>query len=180
MILLNKILFGTILRRFYFRFEPSNLFGMTYELTPVYLHALYLFRRHNKNNTTFGDYVHDKPILSSGNRKYGFPGYNSGVVLFNLSAIRKSKEYETIISKQNVQRLIKKYMFKGHLGDQDLYTLLGYEYPYLFRNLPCKFNRQLCTWWRDHGYKDVFDNYSKCDGDIVIYHGNCNTPIPKN
>lgn len=151
---------------------------MSYELTPVYLHALYKFRRYNEHKTTFGDYVHNEPILSEGNHQYGFPGYNSGVVLFNLSAIRESKKYRDIISKDNVKRLIKKYIFRGHLGDQDLYTLLGYEYPELFRTIPCKFNRQLCTWWRDHGYKNEFGNYSKCDDDIVIYHGNCNTPIP--
>ena len=45
--------------------------------------------------------------------------------------------------------------------------------------LDCTWNRQLCTWWRDHGYSDVFDAYFRCEGHVKIYHGNCNTPIPE-
>lgn len=117
-------------------------------------------------------------MTSSGSHIYGFPGFNSGVMLFNFSSIRDSTLYPKLISKENVKALVKKYSFKGHLGDQDFYTILGYEYPQLFTILPCNFNRQLCVWWRDHGYSDVFANYSKCDGDVAVYHGNCNTPIP--
>lgn len=29
-----------------------------------------------------------------------------------------------------------------------------------------------------HGYADVLQQYYKCEGDISIYHGNCNTQIP--
>lgn len=158
------------------RFEASNLFGLAHELTPVYKHVLYSYRSHR--NTSFGEYVHSQPVATSGNHPCGFPGYNSGVMLFNFSAIRKSLMYVDILSKDNVDRLVQKYKFKGHLGDQDFYTILGYEYPELFRTLPCNFNRQLCVWWRDHGYSDVFANYSKCEGEVIIYHGNCNTPIP--
>lgn len=161
---------------FFFSFQATNLFGISHELTPVYRHVLYSYRK-QYNNTSFGDYVHEKPIITNGSNIYGFPGFNSGVMLFNLSAIRKSNIYQNITSKRSVAKLVDKYKFKGHLGDQDFYTILGYEYPFLFKTLPCNFNRQLCVWWRDHGYSDVFSNYSKCEGDIIIYHGNCNTPI---
>ena len=53
------------------------------------------------------------------------------------------------------------------------------EHPELFHVLDCTWNRQLCTWWKDHGYSDVFDQYFRCDGEVKIYHGNCNTPIPE-
>ncbi|KAK7085267.1 Xyloside xylosyltransferase 1, partial [Halocaridina rubra] len=43
------------------------------------------------------------------------------------------------------------YSFQGHLGDQDLYTLIAFDYPELFYTLPCGWNRQLCEWWRNHG-----------------------------
>lgn len=142
----------------------------------MYRHVLYSYR--SRKNTSFGDYIHEEPIATTGNHPFGFPGYNSGVVLFNLSAIRKSTRYSHIISKENVERLTYKYKFRGHLGDQDYYTLLGYEYPELFQTLPCNFNRQLCVWWRNHGYKDLFGNYSQCKSETIVYHGNCNTPIP--
>jgi len=38
---------------------------------------------------------------------------------------------------------------------------------------------QLCTWWKDHGYSDIFDAYFRCEGNIKMYHGNCNTRIPE-
>lgn len=109
----------------------------------------------------------------------GFQGYNSGVVLLNLNAIRKSVEYSRILQKDTVQSLTNKYKFRGHLGDQDFYTLMGFEYPHLIQTLHCGFNRQLCVWWKDHGYKDVFDKYFQCNHSIVILHGNCNTKISK-
>lgn len=52
------------------------------------------------------------------------------------------------------------------------------EHPHLVHLLPCVWNRQLCTWWRDHGYRDVFDAFAYCNGAVKLYHGNCNTPIP--
>lgn len=70
--------------------------------------------------------------------------------------------------------------FQGHLGDQDFYTLLTIENPHLVYLLPCNWNRQLCEWWKHHGYADVFDRFARCDGPIYLYHGNCNTPIPVN
>ena len=66
----------------------------------------------------------------------------------------------------------------GHLGDQDFFTLLSMRHDNLFHHLPCTWNRQLCDWWRNHGYADIFHRYYSCSGHIDILHGNCNTPIP--
>lgn len=71
--------------------------------------------------------------------------------------------------------MTKEFGFKGHLGDQDFYTLVGFVRPDLIQTLNCGFNRQLCTWWRDHGYGDVFKDYFKCKHKVVVVHGNCNT-----
>ncbi|XP_011844353.1 PREDICTED: xyloside xylosyltransferase 1 isoform X3 [Mandrillus leucophaeus] len=80
---------------------------------------------------------------------------------------------------REMQPLADKYHFRGHLGDQDFFTMIGMEHPRLFHVLDCTWNRQLCTWWRDHGYSDVFEAYFRCEGHVKIYHGNCNTPIPE-
>ncbi|KAF7987414.1 hypothetical protein HCN44_003176 [Aphidius gifuensis] len=148
-------------------FGDDSLFGLAPELTPVYRHILYLYRSKN-SATLFGE------PYSSG----GYPGYNSGVVLFHLERLRNSLEYDQIVSEDMVHHMTEKYSFRGHLGDQDFYTLLGMERPELIHNIDCTWNRQLCTWWRDRGYSDVFGNYSSCNGKIKIWHGNCNTPIP--
>lgn len=132
-----------------------------------------------KHNTTFGDYYHPQYSRNVPFHPHGYQGYNSGVILFNLSAIRESKLYPNLLKNDTVNKLVRKYTFRGHLGDQDFYTLIGYEYPSLIRTLSCGFNRQLCTWWRDHGYKDVFNYYFNCTHSVVVLHGNCNSKIPK-
>jgi lipopolysaccharide biosynthesis glycosyltransferase len=152
------------------RFGPSTLFGLAPELTPVYRHVLYLYRSHHKD-TRFGE-------PQSSHDDQGFPGLNSGVILFRLDRMRKNSLYNRLLEANAVTSLTNKYSFKGHLGDQDFYTLLAMEHPHLVHLLPCVWNRQLCTWWRDHGYRDVFDAFANCNGAVKLYHGNCNTPIP--
>lgn len=155
-------------------FKPTALFGLAPELTPVYRHVLHIYK--TKHNTSFGDFYDTNNVLNKSlTHPKGYQGYNSGVVLLNFERIRKSEEFKMLTQFNIVQNMTVKYSFKGHLGDQDFYTLLGYEYPHLIQTLHCGFNRQLCIWWRDHGYKDVFDKYSKCLHETIILHGNCNT-----
>ncbi|KAJ8958857.1 hypothetical protein NQ318_019622 [Aromia moschata] len=158
------------------KFKPTALFGLAPELTPVYRHILHMYKA--KHNTTFGEYYH-LSNLSDQPHPRGFQGYNSGVVLVALGAQRRSAEYPKVVSNATVRRMTSKYKFRGHLGDQDFYTLVGYEYPHLIQTLSCGFNRQLCTWWRDHGYSDIFGDYFRCEHEVVVLHGNCNTRIPK-
>lgn len=166
------------------KFTPDNLFGLGPELTPVYRHVLYKYRLNNPF-TNFGNpyFLHLLPQRDSKPNiehiKHGYPGLNSGVIMLNFDAIRHSKHYEETLRPENVRTLVRKYSFKGHLGDQDFYTLLGYEFPALIYYLDCIWNRQLCTWWKLHGYGEVFDAYFHCQGKIKIYHGNCNTRVPE-
>lgn len=82
-------------------FGDSALFGLAPELSPVYRHVLYLYRSKNPK-TIFGDPGH------SG----GYPGYNSGVILLNLDRLRKSLEYDQIVSRDMVEHIVEKYYFK--------------------------------------------------------------------
>ncbi|XP_038672097.1 xyloside xylosyltransferase 1 isoform X1 [Scyliorhinus canicula] len=148
------------------KFQPGAVIGIAREMQPVYRHTFWQYRRENPQ-TKVGDPPPD-----------GLPGFNSGVMLLNLEAMRQSELYNQLLNMENVRNLAEKYHFKGHLGDQDFFTLIGMEHIGLFHILDCTSNRQLCTWWRDHGYDEVFDLYFKCDGQVKIYHGNCNTPIP--
>lgn len=86
---------------FYFSFGNDTLFGLAPELSPVYRHVLYLYR--SKNPTSkIGD-----PISSG-----GYPGLNSGVILFCLDRLRNSSLYAQLIHAANVTTLAKKYSFK--------------------------------------------------------------------
>ncbi|XP_023295026.2 xyloside xylosyltransferase 1 [Lucilia cuprina] len=179
------------------KFSPDHLYGLAPELTPVYRHILYRYRA-NYPNTDFGspfymstsemhnmvseESQHTQHKLRKSERhslRHGYPGLNSGVVLLHLKRIRKSQVYHQQLHDSEVRKLTSKYMFKGHLGDQDFFTLLGYEFPNLIYRLDCVWNRQLCTWWKDHGYSDVFDKYFTCKGRIKMYHGNCNARVPE-
>ncbi|XP_078267035.1 xyloside xylosyltransferase 1 isoform X2 [Rhinoraja longicauda] len=148
------------------KFQPGAVLGIAREMQPVYRHTFWQYRQENPD-TKVGDPPPD-----------GRPGFNSGVLLLNLQAMRQSALYNQLLDAEKVRKLADKYHFKGHLGDQDFFTLIGMEHIELFHVLHCTNNRQLCTWWRDHGYSDVFDLYFKCEGKVRIYHGNCNTPIP--
>ncbi|XP_053665580.1 xyloside xylosyltransferase 1 [Anopheles marshallii] len=180
-------------------FAPDQLFGLAPELTPVYRHVLSRYRMNNPQ-TIFGspyyldkqasptdvlspstnDALRGKKIPAAGEkRRHGYPGLNSGVVMLHLDRIRRSRLYEEIIKESTVKNMAEKYSFQGHLGDQDFYTLMGFEFPGLIYRLDCVWNRQLCTWWREHGYSDIFDSYFHCEGAVKIYHGNCNTRAPE-
>ncbi|XP_078114955.1 xyloside xylosyltransferase 1 isoform X1 [Sander vitreus] len=148
------------------QFPPEAVIGIAREMQPVYRHTFWQYRKENPQ-TRVGDPPPD-----------GRPGFNSGVMLLNLGAMRDSALYNQLLEPSNVAKLADQYRFRGHLGDQDFFTMIGMEHPELFYSLACGWNRQLCTWWRDHGYGDVFQMYYRCVGRVYIYHGNCNSPIP--
>uniref|UniRef100_A0A3Q0S210 Xyloside xylosyltransferase 1 n=1 Tax=Amphilophus citrinellus TaxID=61819 RepID=A0A3Q0S210_AMPCI len=148
------------------RFPPGAVIGIAREMQPVY-HTFWQYRKENPE-TKVGEPPPD-----------GLPGFNSGVMLLDLRAMRASALYNKLLEPSNVAKLADQYRFRGHLGDQDFFSMIGMEHPELFYSLACGWNRQLCTWWRDHGYGDIFQLYYRCDGPVYIYHGNCNTPIPE-
>ena len=147
-------------------FNDQQLLGLAPELSPVYRHILYVYRNQHKTS-----------LLGEPKGK-GFPGYNSGVMLMKLAKMRQSVIYRSLLTNSSLGNLTDKYSFKGHLGDQDFYTLVALEHPHLFYTLPCNWNRQLCQWWKSKGYDDIFDLFYECKGFISLYHGNCNSQIP--
>ncbi|XP_070609973.1 xyloside xylosyltransferase 1 [Erythrolamprus reginae] len=148
-------------------FPEGAVIGIAQEMQPVYRHIFWQYRQEHPG-TKVGEPPPD-----------GLPGFNSGVLLLDLEAMRQSERYNRLLEPAVVQQLASRFHFRGHLGDQDFFTLVGMEHPELFHVLHCTWNRQLCTWWRDHGgYGDVFERYFRCDGHVRLYHGNCNTPIP--
>lgn len=147
-------------------FEVSNIIGIAREAQPVYRHVFHSYRSKNPDTR-----VGEPP-------PNGLTGFNSGVLLLDLNRMRNSVTYNKLLDVTHFSELVKEFEFKGHLGDQDFFTLLSMKHEELFYILPCQWNRQLCQWWRNHGYKEVFEEYFNCDRDVFIYHGNCNTPIP--
>ena len=154
------------LYRYFQLFNEENVMGIAREMQPVYRDFLSEYRSEN-SETRVGEPGPD-----------GLTGFNSGVMLLDLDAMRKSHLYNKLLNIKVIEQMIGEFHFRGHLGDQDLFTLMSFKYEQLFYILPCNWNRQLCTWFRDHGYADVFHQYHTCDGDIKIWHGNCNTTIP--
>lgn len=145
--------------------ENHHIMGLAREQQPVYRHLLTKFREEHR-----GTIVGDPP-------PHGKTGFNSGTKLINLKAMRSNLRYNNFVDTPSKLRyLINKYYFHGHLGDQDIFSLLSFETDSLFYILPCQWNRQLCTWWRDK-YPEVFDQYFNCTPPYFILHGNCDTKI---
>lgn len=149
------------------KFAPSNIMGLAFDQQPVYRHILHMYRAQHPG-TLIGAPPPD-----------GLAGFNSGCVLMDLEKMRQSELYSEALKGEMVKRLADKFQFQGHLGDQDFYSLLSMEHPEMFYILPCTWNRQLCRWWEGHGYRNVFEEYHRCEGTVQLYHGNCNTPIPQ-
>ncbi|KNC76459.1 hypothetical protein SARC_11043, partial [Sphaeroforma arctica JP610] len=154
-------------------FTDTQVIGLAHEMQPVYRNV---FGRYRLNNPNLPEAQNIGMSVSEG----GFPGFNSGVMLMRLDRLRKLSLWKHVLEDELMKTLATMYEFKGHLGDQDLYSLLSVPHAELFYTLPCGWNRQLCTWWRDvGGYKEpIFGYYNDCAGDIHVAHGNCNTKIP--
>ena len=160
--------FKTDVAELYAQFElfmQHQPIGMAYENQPVYQHML-------------SDYIREHPTSWIGRpHPHGIIGFNSGVMLQDLSKIRNSNTYTSYLDGSKIKELTVKYSFSGHLGGQDLFTLISLEERDLFYVLPCQWNRQLCQFWKT-GYAQIFDKYFNCPGRIHVYHGNCHMPIP--
>jgi lipopolysaccharide biosynthesis glycosyltransferase len=115
-------------------FNETNLIGIANDNQPVYRHLFWQYRQENPNTR-----VGSPP-------PNGLTGFNSGVLLLDLEKMRHSKLYNQLITPETIEKLTKKYYFKGHLGDQDFFTLISMEHENLFHKLDCTWNRQLCTW----------------------------------
>ncbi len=111
------------------KFDQRNLIGIANDAQPVYRHLFWQYRNENPNTR-----VGSPP-------PNGLAGFNSGVLLIDLEKMRNSKLYAKLITSETVEKLTNKYHFKGHLGDQDFFSLIGMEYEHLFYVLPCTWNR---------------------------------------
>ena len=69
-------------------------------------------------------------------------GFNSGLVLFNLEAMRTSPEYNIELTEERMVALSERYPASPSwsMGDQDWLTLLAWDKPHLVLKLPCRFN----------------------------------------
>lgn len=149
--------------------NATQIIAIAQEQQPVYWHITWDYRENNP-----GTLIGAPP-------PHGLTGFNSGVMLMNLDAMHNSKLYNTYLDDRvKLAQLALKYSYRGHLGDQDFYSLLSFEHHELFYILPCQWNRQFCEWWRHNGYGDIFDRYFNCIQPYHILHGNCDTPIPSN
>ncbi|XP_030842685.1 xyloside xylosyltransferase 1-like [Strongylocentrotus purpuratus] len=147
------------------KFQGSNVMGIAHDQQPTYRDAFKAFRARNPT-TRVGSPAPD-----------GLPGFNSGVVLLDIARMRSSQLYNYYLNPPVAELISRKYLFKGSLGDQDFYSLIGNERENLFYVLPCSWNRHLCRKLYDE-YAPVFDSYFNCDGKIHIYHASCNSTMP--
>lgn len=101
------------------RFSGPAVMGLAHEQQPVYFHILSDYRR-----------AHPESKAGLPATQGGQPGFNSGVVLLDLARMRASAAWQDLLAAPDaIVELSAKFNFRGHLGDQDLYSLISLEHP---------------------------------------------------
>ncbi|XP_037277515.2 xyloside xylosyltransferase 1-like [Rhipicephalus microplus] len=147
-------------------FANGTLIGIGHDLQPQY-------------RVDFQSYIDAHPGTDVGMPRPGKQGFNTGVMLMDLDAMRASKLYNELLTYEKLAPMCAKYSFKGSLGHQDFFTLVGMEYPELFLVLDCTWNRQLDTGWSHTVNKATFDAYHRCPGKVRVYHANGGARLPE-
>ena len=73
----------------------------------------------------------------------GLFGFNGGVQLHDLAAMRRLPAWGTILDAFQAGLLFRKV---GFSGDQNVYNGVASLFPHLFHTLGCEWNRQLGSW----------------------------------
>jgi len=75
-------------------------------------------------------------------------GVNSGLVLYKLDNMRKSREYNEELTAERMESLSGRYLpnHDWNLAEQDWFSLLSWEKAHLVKLLPCQFNVFRCHW----------------------------------
>ena len=167
----NDIIFASeiqVLSDQFSQFTPSNVIGISPMLSPYYREVL-------TENTYLSTHT-DSPLGGPGQ----YQGYNVGVVLYSLKAMRESKEYEDYISQATAGDILDKYNLSVTTGAQDWLTALGFTSPRLIYPLPCQFNTQTTLQYFRPPWKTSFHQYHVCDNisNINIFHLDGCGPTP--
>ena len=147
--------------------KNGKLIGIGLDLSPNYYVQLEGYRRRNPGSQ----------LGQAG----GLQGFNTGVVLYNLAAMRQSALYNSYLSPKMVDQLSKKFLYEFTLAEQDWFTNLGYIHPHFFYVLSCKFNRQTSIQFLRPPWEDMFEKFHACEpkSNVVIFHSNGCGPTPQ-
>ena len=145
----------------------GKLIGLGLDLSPNYYNQLNNYRTINPTD----------PAGMPGETQ----GFNTGVVLYNLEAMRRSALYNRYISPAMVDMMIRKFQYDFTLAEQDWFTSLSFLHPDLFYVLPCKFNRQTSIQYLQPPWEQIFESFHECDPklDVMVYHSNGCGPQPQ-
>jgi len=144
----------------------GRLMGIAVDLSPNYYNYLEPYRR-----------LHPSSRFGLPGR---FQGFNTGVVLYNLEAMRASSVYNRQLDPGAVSQLLEEFMYSFTLAEQDWFTNLGFRHPELFHVLSCRFNRQTSIQFLKPPLEDIFEQFHSCGNksEVLIYHGNGCGPRP--
>jgi hypothetical protein len=108
-------------------------------------------------------------------------GFNTGVVLYRLAAMRASKLYNKQLNPASLLVLQQEFGYGFTLAEQDWFTSLGFRHPHLFHVLPCRFNRQTSIQFLRPPFEQNFESFHACGKktDVVVFHGNGCGPRPQ-
>ena len=145
-------------------FKNTTIFGLALLQQPIYRKVFAQYREENPG-TRIGNPPSD-----------GVTGYNTGLIMFQLTNMRRSELYKQILLSNKTKEYVEKYQFRGTLTEQDFFVLLDVEHRNeLFYVIPCQWNRQL----NGALSREVdFNLYHNCPKPIHAYHGNGKVRMP--
>eukprot|EP00090_Calanus_glacialis_P003365 TRINITY_DN12492_c0_g1_i1.p1 TRINITY_DN12492_c0_g1~~TRINITY_DN12492_c0_g1_i1.p1 ORF type:complete len:205 (-),score=57.65 TRINITY_DN12492_c0_g1_i1:84-650(-) len=138
-------------------FSEDNLYSFAPDLTPHYFTLTQDWRTANPSS----------PIGTPGPQQ----GLNTGVGLLHLSRMRASQQLNDNLLPEMMDRLADRLVFVGALGHQDWWNLVSWASPEMISHLPCNYNVQVETEYRQGPWLQTFDLFHECPGNIKILHG---------
>eukprot|EP00090_Calanus_glacialis_P003366 TRINITY_DN12492_c0_g1_i2.p1 TRINITY_DN12492_c0_g1~~TRINITY_DN12492_c0_g1_i2.p1 ORF type:complete len:205 (-),score=57.08 TRINITY_DN12492_c0_g1_i2:84-650(-) len=138
-------------------FSEDNLYSFAPDLTPHYFTLTQDWRTANPSS----------PIGTPGPQQ----GLNTGVGLLHLSRMRASQQLNDNLLPEMMDRLADRFLFVGALGHQDWWNLVSWASPEMISHLPCNYNVQVETEYRQGPWLQTFDLFHECPGNIKILHG---------
>jgi len=152
-------------------FGSSTMFGLAAEQQPTYW-GCYM-----KSRSSW--HPKDPQIGNFQLEKYGFPGFNGGVQIHDLDAIRRNDAYNKLLDwPRRLLAMVPTRQCKDggiqDLGDQDLFSVIADVHPEWFKILPCAWNWQACRYWsvRKRLPREAQEQF-KCPSGPRLFHGNC-------
>ena len=166
----SKLRYGNLLKLLLYAILPERvelavaLDGDLVPMRPLAEGLLPHFAAMRKRGAFFGLVAEQSRFYRKGKEANGTTGFNGGLVLHDLLAIRQSGTWGAVLDAAQAGHL---FPSTGFSGDQSIYIGVSLLFPHMFYKLPCEWNRQLGSWVMRH---EGAPSYTARPKETTAYH----------